>query len=137
MYHPPPRSRTILEGKRVLLIDRCQTTREVRAAVLRSRGVEVDNAEEFSAARFLWGPHVYDLVMLDVRRYSPGKTLEFYEQITEACPEQRFAFLTGAPKYMSLKWPDPAQTMGRDGKALLGRHLKASWDASLARVLDV
>jgi len=106
MYRPPPlRGRPVFTGKKVLLIDRCKTTREVRAAVLQSRGVEVHQAEELSGARFLWQPHVYDLVMLDVRRYSAGETLEFYEQISGASPEQRFAFLMGAPTYVSLKWP--------------------------------
>ena len=74
MYRPPPlRGRPALADKKVLLIDRFQATREVRAAVLRSRGVEVHEAERLSTARFLWQPNVYDLVMLDVRRYSPGK----------------------------------------------------------------
>ena len=77
-------NRSKLHGKRILLIDRCQATREVRAAVLRTHGVEVREAEEISAARFLWQPHVYDLVMLDVRRYSPGEALEFYEQMKDA-----------------------------------------------------
>ena len=100
------RDRTFnLRDKRVLLIDRCEATREVRAAVLRSRGVEVHEAEELSGARFLWQPNVYDLVMLDVRRYSPGETLEFYGRIKDASPGQLFAFLTGAPIYLSLNWP--------------------------------
>jgi CheY-like chemotaxis protein len=106
MYRPPPlRGRPVLADKRVLLIDRRQATREVRAAHLRSHGVEVHEAEELSSARFLWQPHVYDLVMLDVRRYSPGETLEFYEQIRDASPGQRFAFLLGPPSYLSRKWP--------------------------------
>ena len=62
-------------------------------------------AEEISAARFLWQPNVYDLVMLDVRRYFPAEALEFYEQIREAGPRQRFAFLVGAPLYLSRTWP--------------------------------
>src|SRR5712664_3323016 len=107
MYRPPPlRGRPALADKKVLLIDRCQVTREVRAAVLRSHGVEVHEAEEISAARFLWQPNVYDLVMLDVRRYSPGEALEFYEQIRAADPRQRFVFLIGPPKYVSRTWPD-------------------------------
>jgi DNA-binding NtrC family response regulator len=105
MYRPPLRRRSALADKKVLLIDRCQATREVRAAVLRSQGVEVQEAEEISAARFLWQPHVYDLVMLDVRRYSPGEALEFYEQISAADPRQRIVFLTGPPKYLSHTWP--------------------------------
>jgi response regulator RpfG family c-di-GMP phosphodiesterase len=98
-------NRSKLHGKRILLIDRCQATREVRAAVLRTHGVEVREAEELSAARFLWQPNVYDLVMLDVRRYSPGEALEFYEQIKDASPRQQFAFLVGPPVYLSRTWP--------------------------------
>src|SRR5205809_887743 len=38
MYHPPPcRGRSLLDGKKVLLIDEKQTTRDTRANVLRSR----------------------------------------------------------------------------------------------------
>ena len=72
MYQPPLRGRPVLAGKKVLLIDRCQTTCEVRASVLRSHGVEVHAAADLSGARFLWHPNVYQLIMLDVRRYSPG-----------------------------------------------------------------
>jgi DNA-binding NtrC family response regulator len=105
MYRPPLRGRPVLADKKVLLIDRLQATREARAAVLRSRGVEVHEAEELSTARFLWQPSVYDLVMLDVRRYFPGEALEFYEQIKGASPRQRIVFLTGSPKYLSRTWP--------------------------------
>lgn len=106
MYRPPPlRGRPVLDGKKVLLIDRCQVTREARAAVLRSHGVEVHEAEELSGARFLWHPYVYDLILLDVRRYSPEETLEFYEQIRDASPHQRMAFLVGPPTYLSRTWP--------------------------------
>jgi response regulator RpfG family c-di-GMP phosphodiesterase len=102
---PQSPNRSSLYAKKVLLIDRCQATREARAAVLRSRGVEVHEGEEFSGARFLRQPNVYDLVMLDVRRYPPGETLEFYEQIKDASPRQQFAFLMGSPMYLSRTWP--------------------------------
>ena len=105
MYRPPLRSRQALADKRVLLIDRFQATREARAAVLRSHAVEVHEAEEISAARFLWQPQVYDLVMFDIRRYSREEALEFYEQIRAADPRQRIVFLTGPPKYVSRTWP--------------------------------
>jgi response regulator RpfG family c-di-GMP phosphodiesterase len=105
MYRPPLRSRQTLADKRVLLIDRFLATREARAAVLRSHAVEVHEAEEISAARFLWQPQVYDLVMFDIRRYSREEALEFYEQIRAADPRQRLVFLTGPPKYVSRTWP--------------------------------
>ena len=97
--------RSNLRGKKILLIDRCQATREVRAAVLRSQGVEVHEADEIFRARFLWQPHVYDLIMLDLRRYARAEALEFYEQIRAAYPRQKFLFLPGPPKYVSRTWP--------------------------------
>src|SRR6266849_7691228 len=106
MYRPPPlRGRPALADKKVLLIDR-QATREVRAAVLRTHGVEVHEAEEISTARFLWQPNVYHLVMLDVRRCSRAEALEFYEQLRAADPRQRISFLVGPPVYLSRTWPD-------------------------------
>jgi response regulator RpfG family c-di-GMP phosphodiesterase len=105
MYRPPLRGRPALADKKVLLIDRCHVTCEARGAVLRSRGVEVHEAEEIPSARFLWQPDVYDLVMLDVRRYSPAEALEFYEPIRAADPRQQFAFLMSSPRYLSLTWP--------------------------------
>jgi len=107
VYHPPPlRGRPALAGKKVLLIDPCQATREVRAAVLRTHAVEVHEAEELSVARFLWRPHVYDLLMLDVRRYSPAEALEFYGEVMQRSPHEHFVFLLGPPKYLSRTWPD-------------------------------
>jgi response regulator RpfG family c-di-GMP phosphodiesterase len=103
---PQSPNRSSLYAKKVLLIDRCQATREARAAVLRSRGVEVHEGEEFSGARFLWQPNVYDLILLDVRRHLPGEALEFYQQIKETSPRERFAFLVGPPVYLSLTWPE-------------------------------
>ena len=106
MYYPPPLPRrSDLASKKVLLIDSCQATCDVRASVLRSHRVEVHATDELSAARFLWQPNFYDLVMLDVRRYSPGETLEFYEQIKQASPRERVVFLVGPPTYLSLTWP--------------------------------
>lgn len=104
MLQPSPK-RSNLRGKRILLIDRCQATREVRTAVLRRQGVEVHEAEEISRARCLWQPNVYALVMLDIRRYSSEEMQEFYEQIKAADPRQRIVFLTGPPTYVSRTWP--------------------------------
>jgi CheY-like chemotaxis protein len=88
MYRPPPlRGQPVLKGKKVLLIDRNQTTRDVLVRVLQSHGVEVHAADSLPAARFLWQPDMYDLILLDVRRHLPGEALEFYEQITTASPK--------------------------------------------------
>ena len=126
MYRPPLRNRPVLADKKVLLIDRSQATRDARAAVLRSRGVEVHEAEEISAARFLWQPNVYDLVMLDVRRYSPGEALKFYEQIKDASPQQQFAFLMGPPQYLSRTWP---------GEVAAGDTSRGQWSEMVKRFL--
>src|SRR5689334_15505044 len=106
MYRPAPlRGRSPLDGKKVLLIDDRQATREVRENVLRSHGVEVDAADSLERARVLWTPHRYDLVLLDVRRQFPGEALQFYEQIRDASTAQRFAFLVGPPVYLTRNWP--------------------------------
>ena len=106
MYRPAPlRGRSPFDGKKVLLIDERQATCEVRENVLRSHGVEVDAADSLESARVLWTPHRYDLVLLDVRRQFPGEALQFYEQIRDASPRQRFAFLVGPPVYVSRRWP--------------------------------
>jgi CheY-like chemotaxis protein len=105
MYHPPNRGRPVHEGKKVLLIDRCQATCEVRASFLRNHGVEVHAAADLSGARFLWHPNFYQLIMLDTRRYSPADVLEFCAQIRDASPHERIAFLVGPPAYVSFTWP--------------------------------
>jgi CheY-like chemotaxis protein len=106
MYRPPPlRGQPVLEGKKVLLIDPNHFTCDVRIRVLQNHGVEVHEADSLQAARFLWQPNVYDLILLDVRRHLPGEALEFYEQIKTASPKEHFAFLVGPPVYVSRRWP--------------------------------
>ena len=124
--HPQFTKRSDLHSKKVLLIDRCRATREARAAVLRSRGVEVHETAELSTARFLWQPNVYDLVMLDVRRYSPGEALEFYAQVRDASSRQRFAFLMGPPTYLSLTWP---------GEVTIDNVLREQWGETVRRLM--
>jgi response regulator RpfG family c-di-GMP phosphodiesterase len=126
MYRSPLRDRTVLADKKVLLIDRLQATREARAAVLRSRGVEVHEAEDLSTARFLWQPNVYNLVMFDIRRYSREEALEFYEQITGASPRQQVVFLMGPPKYVSRTWP---------GEVGAGDTSRGQWNETVKRFL--
>ena len=125
MYRPPPlRGQPVLDHKRVLLIDLCQVTRGVRAAMLREHGVEVHEVAELSDARFHWKANLYDLIMLDVRRYSPGEILEYYEQIRDEHPEQRFAFFLGPPNYLSLDWP---------GKTIADDTARDQWQQTVQR----
>ena len=83
-------------------------------------------AEEISAALSLWQPNIYDLVMLDVRRYSSGETLEFYEQIKQASPRERVAFLVGPPTYLSLTWP---------GEVIAEDASSGQWGETVKRLL--
>jgi len=125
MYHPPPlRLRSPLDGKKVLLIDEKQTTRGTRANVLRGQGVEVDAADSLQRARVLWRPRRYDLILLDVRGHLPGEALEFYEQIRDVSPRQRFAFLVGPPLYLSLTWP---------GGIFLEEASRGQWEQTVKR----
>ena len=99
------RDRTFnLRDKKVLLIDRCEATRQVRAAVLRSRGVEVHEPRTLQGAISL---ATQCLRSRDARRTEilSGGTLEFYGRIRDASHGQLFAFLMGAPIYLSLNWP--------------------------------
>ena len=127
MYRPPPlRGQPVLAGKTVLLIDANRPTREARAAVLRSHGIEVQDAASLRTARFLWQPNVFDLILLDVRRHLPGEALEFYEQIRSASPTEHFAFLVGPPVYLSRRWP---------GEVTVGDASQGQWRATIDRFL--
>ena len=64
--------------------------------------------------------------MLDFRRYSSDETLEFYAQIRDASPRQRFAFLMGPPTYLSLTWP---------GEVTLDSVLREQWGETVRRLM--
>jgi DNA-binding NtrC family response regulator len=106
MYQPPPlRSRSLFDDKKVLLIDPHQHARDVRASVLRSHGIGVDATDSLQAARSLWRPKFYDLILLDARGHLPGEALDFYLEVKQANPRVRVVFLVGPPTYLSLTWP--------------------------------
>ena len=108
VFHAPPSptSRPLPVRREKGSAHRRKTSkREARANVLRSHGVEVDAADSLQRARVLWKAHRYDLVLLDVRQQFPGEAPQFYEQIRDASPGQRFAFLVGPPLYVSRRWP--------------------------------
>jgi DNA-binding NtrC family response regulator len=117
MYQPPPlRARSVFDDKKILLIDPRQPTRDARARVLRSRGIEVDATDNLQAARSLWRPKHYDLILLDVRRYFPGEAFEFYTQVKDASPRQHVAFLVGPPQYLSTTWPTEAMATEKESQ---------------------
>ncbi len=90
----PLRGRSVFDGKKVLLIDPHQRSRDV---FLRSRGIEVDATDSLQAARSLWQPKLYDLIMLDARGYIPGEAFDFYFEVKHANPRVRVVFLVGPP----------------------------------------
>ena len=106
MYLAPLRGGPVLAGKRVLLIDGNSRTRNVRLRVFHTHEVEVDAVESLEVARVFWRPKAYSVILLDIRTQSPVDALQFYQQIKDASPRQRFAFLVGPPVYLSLTWPD-------------------------------
>src|SRR5258707_6260870 len=108
MYQPPPlRVRSVFDGKKVLLIDPHQSTRDVRASVLRSRGIVVDATDSLQTARFLWRPKLYDLILLDAHGPAP-EALDFYLEVKHASPHEHVVFLVGPPNFLSLTWPNEA-----------------------------
>ena len=112
MYQPPPlRGRSVFDGKRVLLIDPHQRARDVRASVLRSRGIEVDATDSLQAARSLWRPKLYDLMMLDARGYIPGEGFRFLPR-GQAREPSRACRLSRRHSDLSLTWP--TEVMARE-----------------------
>jgi CheY-like chemotaxis protein len=115
-----------LSHQKILLIDRCQATREVRVNVLQSHGVEVHAIEDFSAARVRWQPGTYDYVLLDIRKFPAEEALEWCGQIKDRSPRQRIAFLVGAPAYLSLTWP---------GEVIAASASSGQWGETVKRFL--
>ncbi len=86
--------------KNVLIIDGNEAMQQLRARVLRSRGVLVHTAESVTEAELLWVPDFFDLVLLDVRQRSK-EAVEFWRTIRRQHPGQRISFLVGPPTYLS------------------------------------
>jgi DNA-binding NtrC family response regulator len=91
--------------KNVLVIDSNQAMQELRAEVLRSRGVHVHMAKSVMEAEVLWVPDFFDLVLLDVRQRSE-EAVAFWRTIRREHPRQRMRFLIGPPTYLSSACAD-------------------------------
>jgi CheY-like chemotaxis protein len=89
-----------LRKKSVLLVDANWQSRESRAKVMRTLGVEVDCAANADAARVRLAADKYDLILVD-----PGRTRETAEllvrEIRTNNSRQRVGFLIGSPLYVA------------------------------------
>jgi DNA-binding NtrC family response regulator len=99
---PVAASENVVRGrKNVLLIDARQVIGEMRASILRDRGVDVDVAQQIPAARALWNRNRYDLVLFDFRQ-DAVLVDQLVGEIRHANPHQKVAFFVGGPSYWSL-----------------------------------
>lgn len=89
-----------LKKKRVLLLDTSTRKRDLRAEVMRKLGMEVDCAADIAEARSWWRADLYDLVLVHMEK-GRGHRDKFCDDIRNATPPQRLAFLVGEPGYLS------------------------------------
>ena len=89
--------------KKVLLFDTDHRRREIRAANLRTRGVDVVCARNVQEMRDFWQPDIFQLLLLDSTN-SP-EIVQFSQEVRLDCPGQRLAFFVGKPAYLAH---DPA-----------------------------
>jgi CheY-like chemotaxis protein len=97
--------------KNALIIDGNEAMQNMRARVLRSRGVHVHTAKSVAEAALLWVPDFFDLVLLDVRQRSQ-EAVEFWRTIRRQHPGQHISFLVGPPTYLSPTCAD--EVVARD-----------------------
>jgi len=89
-----------VKKKRVLLVDASRAKRELRAEVMRKFGMDVDCAADVDEARSWWKADFYDLVLINMENAN-GYRDKFCDDIREATPPQRLAFLVGQPEYLA------------------------------------
>jgi CheY-like chemotaxis protein len=88
-----------VKKRRVLLVDTSHAKRDLRAEVLRKRGMYVDIAADIAEARSWWRPALYDLVLINMEK-GKGQRDKFCDDLRSATPPQRLAFLVGQPEYL-------------------------------------
>jgi CheY-like chemotaxis protein len=93
---PPPTKKK----KSVLLIDAEPERQQVRAQAMRERGVTVDAVHSGAEALSMWKPRLYQLVMIEPAG-APADVDEFYRRVLDLEPDQKFAFYSGAPPYLT------------------------------------
>ena len=97
--------------KNVLIIDGNEAMQQLRARLLRSRGVHVHTAKSVAEAELLWAPNFFDLILLEVRQRSK-EAVAFWRTIRRQHSGQRMRFLVGPPTYLSPTCAD--QVIARD-----------------------
>jgi hypothetical protein len=86
--------------RRVLLVDMSPARSDLRAEVMRKRGMDVDCAADMIEARSWWRADLYNLVLIDGDT-ELGRRDKFCEDMRSATPPQRLAFLVGKPGYLA------------------------------------
>jgi CheY-like chemotaxis protein len=88
-----------LRSKSVLLVDSNRQSRESRADILRTRGVQVDCVADADAARVRLATEKYDLILVD-----PGRERESAESLAQEIratnSRQLVGFLVGSPLFV-------------------------------------
>jgi CheY-like chemotaxis protein len=108
-----------VKKKRVLLVDTSQAKRELRAEVMRKLGMDVDCAADIAEARSWWRAAFYDLVLINMEK-GRGHRDRFCEEIRNATPPQRLAFLVGQPEYLADSPNEDEESPGQNGDAYHG-----------------
>jgi len=112
--------------KRVLLVDTSQAKRELRAEVMRKLGMDVDCAADIVEARSWWRAAFYDLVLINMEK-GQGHRDRFCEEIRNATPPQRLAFLVGQPEYLADSPNEDEESPVQNGDEQIVGNLKVAF----------
>ena len=102
-------------NRKVLLFDIDHRRREIRAANLRMRGLEVLCVRTVTEARDSWHIQTYRLVLLEAS--DCPEIIAFGQDVRSDDPRQRLAFFVGKPQYLAFmpsKVADPETALTSD-----------------------
>jgi len=87
-------------NRKVLLFDLEHRRREIRAANLRTRGLDVLCAKNLKELRDFWQVQTFRLVLLEASECP--EVVMFSEEVRSDDPRQKLAFFVGKPKYLAF-----------------------------------